>query len=195
MKRPDATHPSVPESVEGVPRTRVDALLPSKREKERFLAIRQRLLAIINTEEPQKDEVIDDMVQAAADLLLKGLTYAGFITFGVTLLVKYRRMKKLRKLIALLLGKIFDPSLDFRMDIADVRRACNACNLGELTGRDYQLIYDVVIERLESGPIREKCLTTDIVIYVNRKICEIKDSLHQFVVGSTRPTYSLDNEK
>src|SRR5215216_493984 len=137
--------------------------------KTKYLSVQVKIKAVIRTDEGRKDVIIEDIVDAALRLG-EAPTYTKVLTLGLSLLAKYFKRKKLKKVIENILEKVFDVSLNYSVDYEDLKWTCDYIGGQNYFNRmDHRAIYIAIIQKLKSGPIRDECITNGIVHFVNEK--------------------------
>ena len=146
---------------------------------------RIEIFEIINAGDSGIKEVIDDAVKMLMELdSIPGPLGAIKKTLG--LWKNKRKRETLKKICNSILKQIFDPSREYKMRIADVRGICEAIGgtfAQEFNMRTYERLYDIIIQKLSEGSLREKCNDLEIEEYVEEKIADIKVSKTILSVG------------
>ena len=144
---------------------------------DKYLAVCNEIRQVIISNPTNKDELIDDVVDAISNLA-RSPTWLHYATFGISLYKNYLKRQKLKKVIESILRKIFDVTLGwYVMDYQDVKNTCDY-----IGGRDYfsreshRHIYIAVIQKLKDGPIRDKCIELGVVCFVNEKLVDIRNN-------------------
>ena len=148
---------------------------------------RQEIIEIINEGGSEIKEVIDDAVKMLMELdSIPGIV--GVIKKTTELWKNKRKREVLKDICNSILREIFDPAKEYKMCIADIKRTCEAKGgtfVQELNNtRVYERLYDIIIQKLSDGPLREKCNDIGLIDYVNIKIVDIKWSKMELSVGS-----------
>lgn len=157
-------------------------ILESKIQK--YLGFQSTIKEVIITSNPEnKDTLINDVVDAISKLS-PSPTIHNIVTLGIVPIRNHFKRKKLRKVIEIILTKIFDVTLGwYAMDYEDLKETCDY-----IGGRDYfsledqRHIYVAVQQKLKGGPIRDKCIKLGIIDFVNEKLIDIKDNFLKFKV-------------
>ena len=137
--------------------------------------------SVITDDGADKDALIDDIVDAACRINASP-TWINILTIGVVPYRNHRKRKKLRKVVETILTKIFDVTLGwYDMDYEDVKMVCDHVGGMNYFGKqDHRAMYVAVIQRLEMGPIRDKCTRLGIIKFVQVKIIDIRNNYLEF---------------
>ncbi len=151
----------------------------------KYLKLQNEIRKVISADENDRDAFIEDVVDAffklsgSSTVLDIGLSIA---TVGIIPLKNHFKRKKLKKVIDNILGKVFDVTLGwYAMDYDDVKETCDFYGgNGFFTPSDHRHIYTAVIQKLKRGPIRDKCIRLNIVVFVNEKLIDIRNNFMEF---------------
>jgi len=149
----------------------------------KYFKLQNEIRKVMSDDLTDKDALIDDAVNAIFKLTNgSSTTLINIVTFGIVPIMNHRKRKKLRKVIETILKKIFDLYLDwYAMDDYDVKMICDFIGgKGYFTTDDRRAIYIAVIQKLEVGVLRDKCIELGIGEFVQEKVIEIRNNFLQF---------------
>lgn len=154
---------------------------------EQFLEIRARILSIVRTEDgedtPGKrryvDEIVDGILGYEKDFpVTPDAVFRAVITIGRSVRDARRKRVVLKKVVGLLLEKLFDPRLRCRLTRRDIVHAFIANNFkrDQILSDDIEQIYVQIITKLETGVFRDLAYDAGLLQYIEKKIEEIETS-------------------
>jgi len=151
----------------------------------KYLEFQNEIREVISANTTDREALINDIVNAISKLSGTPTWWnfiINFITIGIVPIKNYLKRKKLRKVIEILLKKIFDVTLGwYAMDYEDLKETCDYIGGKDYFSReDHRHIYIAVIQKLKVGPIRDKCIQLGIVNFVNEKLVDIRDNFLKF---------------
>lgn len=147
----------------------------------KYLKLQDEIREAITADSTDKDVLIDDVVDAVFKIT-RYPTWINVVTLGIVPIMNHRKRTKLRKVIESILKKIFDPFLGwYVMDYDDVKLICDDVGGKDyFTTQDHRAIYIAVIQKLEVGPLRDKCIKLGIVKFVQEKVIDIRNNFLTF---------------
>ena len=147
----------------------------------KYFKLQNEIRKVISPDSTDKDALIDDVVDAIFKLT-GSPTWMNIVTLGIVPIMNHRKRTKLRKVIETILKKIFDPFLGwYVMDDDDVKMICDYIGGKDyFTTEDRRAIYIAVIQKLEVGALRDKCIELGIVKFVQEKVIDIRNNFLGF---------------
>lgn len=146
---------------------------------------RDLIVSVLPPENGTFDEVVDDIVEGLERLGPKP-SLEQLLGFPFWLYKRHKKRKAFRRVVRSIVSKLFDPTLEYGMDFADVVRTCNTAGGESFIVRDYELLYDLVVEKLQCGKIRDACLRLGISWYADYKIREVLTNFTAFRISGDR---------
>jgi len=146
-----------------------------------YFELQNEIRKVISPDSTDKDALIDDVVDAIFKLT-GSPSWMNIVTLGIVPIMNHRKRIKLRKVIETILKKIFDPFLGwYVMDDDDVKMICDYIGGKDyFTTEDRRAIYIAVIQKLEVGALRDKCIELGIVEFVQEKVIDIRNNFLGF---------------
>lgn len=151
----------------------------------KYFKLQNEIRRVMSDNLTDNDAWIDDVVNAIFKLPSGfSTTLINIVTLGVVPIMNHRKRKKLRKVIEAILKKIFDLYLGwYTMDDYDVKMICDSIGgKGYFSIYDRRAIYTAVIQTLEVGALRDKCIKLGICEFVDKKLIGIKNNFVQFKI-------------
>jgi hypothetical protein len=147
----------------------------------KYLRFQHEIRMAISINESGGDALVDDVVDAICKLI-NSPTWQDIITLGITAAKKYLKRRKLRKVVEIILHKLFDITLGwYVMDYEDLKETCDFVGGKDYFSREeHRAIYTAVVQKLRAGPIRDKCIELGIVGFVNEKSVDVKNNFLEF---------------